>query len=103
MSNQSSVRIDGREYRLEFDFGLLIRAEEETRLNLLIALTHIDLASAGQLRGILAAVIWKHQPQVTLEQIGALINPQSLPLIAAALAALFPEEEQPQETAAEAA
>ncbi|HXI42060.1 MAG TPA: hypothetical protein VNH83_18910 [Bryobacteraceae bacterium] len=100
MSNQSSVTIEGCDYKLEFDFDLLVRAEEETRLNLLLALTHIDLASAGQFRGIFAALLWKHSPRMTLAEIGALITPVSLPAIAAAFGQLFPEEEKPETPAA---
>lgn len=87
----SSFEVDGNAFTLEFDFDLLVKAEEATGFNLLTAVMHIDLVGAAVFRALLLALLWKHHPALELAGMGALITPDTLPKIGQAIAALWPE------------
>lgn len=82
------VEINGRKLYLCFDFNGLAKAEELAGINLL---TGIDLqkVSATQLRALLFAALLKFQPDITLEQVGAMLTYANVPKFSEALAKAF--------------
>ena len=96
MLQQSPLEINGTTYTLEFDFNLLARAEQESGVNLMLGISHMNLASIGQLRGLLLGLLLKNHPKMTLETAGALFTTETLPKIAGAIAPLFPEADEPE-------
>lgn len=85
-----SVELSGKEYSLCFDFNAIAQAESLTGLNLLTAL---DLRSlnASMLRALLFAALLKLQPEMTLEQAGALITLTQASKVTAALVKAYSE------------
>jgi hypothetical protein len=68
------LNLDGTEYKLAFDFNALSKAEDETGLDMLKAISFIDL-SARQYRALLYASMLRAQPSTTIEDAGNLCTP----------------------------
>jgi hypothetical protein len=68
------VEVSGKTYSLCFDFNALATAEAITGVNLLKAMDFQNL-SAVSFRALLFASLLKHQPNMTLEEAGSLIQP----------------------------
>jgi hypothetical protein len=93
-----SVELDGKSYGLAFDFNALARAEELTGLNMLKALDFQGL-SATTFRALLFASLLKLQPEVTLEEVGSLIQYAKLPDLYKAVARAYTESQPEPEPA----
>ena len=78
-----SIVLGGKERKLCFDFNAIVLASQETGINLLKAIVReIEPAS---LRGLLWASLLRDDPTITLEQVGQMIRPGSVPGIREAL------------------
>lgn len=97
---QVSIELNGQKYGLCFDFNALAHAESATGLNMLQALDFQGL-SATTFRALLFASMLKLQPEITLEQVGNLIQYGTLPELYKAVARAYtesqpePEQESP--------
>lgn len=75
--------LGGRERHLCYDFNAIVLASQVTGINLLKSIVgEIEPAS---LRGLLWAALLRDEPELTLEQVGVLIRPGSIPGIKEAL------------------
>jgi hypothetical protein len=76
--------LNGRTLFLAFDFNAIATAESVTGLELL---NSIDLQNlnAGKFRALLYSALLKAQPDITIEEVGSMINFTSLPAITVAL------------------
>jgi hypothetical protein len=87
----STLKIDGDEYRLGYDFNEICDTEALTGCNLLSALTNVGGASGSQLRGLLVAAIracpYDGMPEahVLLKKCGQLIRLDTIAPIILAL------------------
>lgn len=61
-------------YKLTFDFNEICDAETATGFNLWAPLRNLSAMSAGQVRGLLFALLKTAHPQVTLKEAGALLT-----------------------------
>jgi len=68
-------------YRLTFDYNEICDAEVVTGLNLLWALRNLDATSAGQMRGLVYALLKSAHPEVLLSEAGALLAADSASVI----------------------
>lgn len=75
--------IGGKTLKLCYDFNAVVKAEEQTGLNLLSAVVgNID---ARSLRGLLWASVIREHPALTIEEVGKLIRPTSIATIRQAI------------------
>src|ERR1700735_1433665 len=85
----ATLEIDGQKYELVYDYNAIAEAEIETGngVNLLhgIAAFMLRTMSALQLRGILYASLKPRQPDITLQQTGALIRIDTMQAISKAV------------------
>jgi hypothetical protein len=85
----AKLEIDGRKYELVYDYNAIAEAEIETGngVNLLhgIAAFMLRTMSALQLRGLLYAALKPRQPEITMQQTGALIRIDTMQAISAAI------------------
>lgn len=77
------VILGGVERHLCFDYNAIVLAEKETGINLLKGM--VSAVDAATLRGLLWAALYRECPELTLEQVGALITPRNMPAIRYAL------------------
>lgn len=68
--------VNGKTYKLAFDFNAICVAEKQTGVNLLTSI--VDEITANSLRGLLFAALLKDQPDMTIEHAGALITPSNM-------------------------
>lgn len=71
LTRQDGVKL---EYNLCFDYNELCDAERDCGLNLGIVLDRLDASTAGQLRGLLKAMLKNGHPQINLEQCGDILS-----------------------------
>ena len=83
----TKLTLKGREYTLLFDLEAVALAEEHTDLPLLTGLKSKDINSPKLLlvRGMLFACIRANHPELSFEDVKALITPKALPKIWAAV------------------
>lgn len=109
----STLTIDGKEFKLAYDFNAIADAEQFAGCNLLNALENMNDITAGQLRGLLYAAIvaaWpeesKTQPP-SLAAAGRLCRVDTIGVVTQALADAYmltlSEERQAEARAAKAA
>lgn len=79
-----SIILGGKKRRLCFDFNAVVLASKATGVNLLRSMVD-DWHDPETLRGLLWAALVRDEPELTLEQVGDLIRPVSVPGIRAAL------------------
>jgi hypothetical protein len=91
------VEVNGRKYFLAFDFNGLAKAEALTGLNLLTSLDFTGL-TASQFRALLFAAVSKYQPDLTLDEVGALIRPATVGKLTDALTRAFTDSSAEPET-----
>jgi hypothetical protein len=84
------LELAGKKHFLCFDFNAIATAEQLTGLNLIRALRS-DEWSALQLRALLYSALLKLQPDVTLEDAGALINIKTMAKVTNAIVEAFTE------------
>ena len=84
VARYSTITLKGIEYKLAFDFNALAQAEADTKLNLLSALDFIGL-DIQKYRALLYATMLKFQPEMTIEEAGALIGLDVMPRISEAI------------------
>lgn len=98
----STLEVDGETYSLAFSFNSIAVAEREAGSNLLLGLRSLESLNAAQLRGLLFAAMSPAQPDITLDQAGALVRLDTLPAIELALAQAYlhsmPERKQQDPT-----
>jgi len=70
-----SIEVNGATYYLAFDFNALCVAEEATGQNLLQRVFDLRDMPSRTFRAIFYAALLKVQPEMTVEQAGALITP----------------------------
>lgn len=78
------LELNGETYWLIFDFNAIARAEQVAKVNLLESLDFSGL-TAAQYRGLFYASLLKAHPEVTIDEVGQLINLRSMAKISAAL------------------
>jgi len=87
------LKVDGREYIVEFPLSAIIRAESKTDKPLKSLQDWLNL-QAADVPSILEAGLSKHHPEVTAEELTAIcdqLNPEALDEVLYALCALaFP-------------
>lgn len=83
----ATLEIDGKAYRLSYDFNAIAEAEKEAGCNLLhgIAVILLRGMNAGQLRGLLYAALRQAHPKMTLSGAGRLIRIDTMPSITTAI------------------
>ena len=87
----STLEVDGKTWRLTYDFNAIADAERIAECNLLAALDNLAAISAAQLRGLLyaAIVVADARLRPTLQEVGALIRIDTLAAITEALAEAY--------------
>jgi hypothetical protein len=75
--------VKGETYHLAYDFNAICLAEKETGINLLTSV--IGEITASSLRGLLWASLLKENPELTLDEVGALIQPTNIPTVRKAI------------------
>jgi hypothetical protein len=70
----AKLEIDGKQYRLGYDFNAIAEAEEVTGSNLLQGLLNGGNWTARQMRGLLYAALHVAHPRITVEEVGKLIR-----------------------------
>ena len=72
----TEFKIDGdpQVYKLAFDFNSLVDAETLTGLNLMRPLANLSQLTAGEIRGLLYAMLKPAHPQVLLSEAGDLFS-----------------------------
>jgi hypothetical protein len=101
--------LGGVERKLCYDYNAIVLAEKMTGVNLLEGV--VGQMTATNLRGLLWASLKRESPDLTIDQVGALIQPRALGIIQQALMAVWfgsiaePDEkdETPGEAEAQAA
>jgi hypothetical protein len=85
------LEIDGKTYRLTYDFNAIAQAEAASGCNLLqgVAGFLLNTANAAQYRGLLYAALLKAQPRMTIDQAGNLVRIDTMPDIRRALAEAY--------------
>ena len=82
----AKLKVDGKEYRLVYDFNAIAEAEDICGCNLLQGMFRMGGEwSAKQIRGLLYAALRIAQPEITLEQVGDLVRLDTLVSIPTAL------------------
>lgn len=85
----AKLEIDGKTYELVYDYNAIAEAEIETGngVNLLhgIAAFMLRTMSALQLRGIFYAALKPRQPEITMQQAGAMIRITRMQAISSAI------------------
>lgn len=77
---KATIEIDGKKYRLGYDFNVIVDVEMESGGNLLDGLLNPGGLNAAQLRGLLCAAIrtgtpaTKKKQAITVKQVGALLD-----------------------------
>lgn len=79
--------LNGATFQLSYDHNAIAQAEAVTGHNLLEAAYYIPTATI--LRGMLWASVLKAHPEVTIEEVGAWINPRNFRVIREALLAAW--------------
>jgi len=75
--------LSGETYHLAYDFNALVQAAEVTGVNLLTSV--MGEITPQSLRGLLWASLLKDQPDITIEEVGALIRPHNIATIRQAI------------------
>ena len=78
------LELHGKKFHLAFDFNAIATAESLTGLNLLGKMDLQNL-NAVQYRALLYSTLLKKHPEITLDEVGAMINLATLPAITVAL------------------
>lgn len=78
-----SLILGGKERKLCFDFNAICLATQSTGINLMRAM--VSGFDAPSLRGLLWASLVRDEPELTLDQVGALIQARNIPIIQKAL------------------
>jgi len=78
------LELNGKVYHLAFSFNAMAKVEELTGLKLLNAIEFNDL-SVTQYRALLFSALLTENPDITLEEVGNLINLKTLAPITVAL------------------
>jgi hypothetical protein len=82
----AAITIDGRQLTLRWDFNSLVRAEKQSGVNILSAVTHmVSGLTSEELRGLLLAFLLPDQPDVTVDEAGALLRIDTILLITQAI------------------
>jgi hypothetical protein len=85
----ATLEIDGQKYELVWDYNQIAEAEIETGggVNLLhgVAAFLLRTMSALQLRGLFYAALKSRQPEITIQQTGALIRIDTMQAISKAI------------------
>lgn len=92
------IVVDRKTYKLAFDFNAICVAEKETGINLLTSL--VTEITATSLRGLFFAALLRDQPEMTIEQAGALITPSNIAVVRSAVVTAWfgsIKDEQPGE------
>jgi hypothetical protein len=71
------ITLNGKQYRLVFDFNAIARVEELTGMNLFGSFDFTNL-NASKFRAMLYASLLKENPAITLDEAGELINAKNL-------------------------
>lgn len=79
--------LGGVERKLCYDFNAIVVAEKATGVNLLEGI--VGQVNATNLRGLLWASLLREDPKITIDQVGALIQPRMLGMIHQALLATW--------------
>jgi hypothetical protein len=66
----------GQTYHLAYDFNAVVVAEEATGINLLASV--VGEITARSLRGLLYASLLMAHPEITIEEVGKLIQPTNI-------------------------
>lgn len=74
----SSLKIDGTEYKLVYDFDAIAKIERESECSLLDGLVNLGSLSLLQLRGFLFGAMRPLQPDTKLSQVSKLIRPDTV-------------------------
>jgi hypothetical protein len=85
----ATLTLDGREYRLAYSFNAIAEAERAAGCNLLAGLENLSDLTALQLRGLLYGALMVSNPDITIEQAGAMIRLDTLDPVTAALAEAY--------------
>jgi hypothetical protein len=87
----ASLEIDGKTYRLTYDFNAIAQAEAASGCNLLqgVAGFLLNTATAAQYRGLLYAALLKAHPKMSIDQAGNLVRIDTMPDIRRALAEAY--------------
>jgi hypothetical protein len=101
--------LGGVERKLCYDYNAIVLAEKMTGVNLLEGV--VGQMTATNLRGLLWASLKRESPDLTIDQVGALIQPRALGIIQQALMAVWfgsiaeldEKDETPGEAEAQAA
>lgn len=84
----ATLEIDGKVYRLSYDFNAIAEAEQEAKCNLLhgIAMLAMHGLNAAQYRGLLYAGLRMAHPRITIRDAGRMLHdPDNLPVVRKAL------------------
>lgn len=79
------LTLNGTTYHLCYSFNGIAVAEELTGLELLAGSMDLQNMNASRFRAMLYASLLKGQPKITIDEVGDLINPKSIPEIVTAL------------------
>lgn len=72
------VTVDGAEYRLHYDLNSLALFEESTGVNLLMAGLDVEHLPAKHFGILFFAGIQKHHPEITVDQVFAMLRPDNI-------------------------
>ena len=83
VTDAATLEIDGRKYRLVYDFNAIADAEVSAGCNLLhgMTATMVNRMSAGQLRGLFFAALRRAHPTITMAAAAALVRLDTMPSI----------------------
>ncbi len=70
-----SIEVAGKKYQLCYDFNAICQVYAETRVNLLEG---FELGNPIVLRAMFWASVLKHQPKLTVEDAGSLVNADTI-------------------------
>jgi hypothetical protein len=71
--------LGGETFALAYDFNAVCQAEKATGINLLSSV--VGEITASSLRGLLWASVLKDRPDITIDEVGALIRPTNIATI----------------------
>jgi hypothetical protein len=81
------LRLGGVDRHLAFDFNAIVQAEKATGINLLKAM--FSDITAEHLRGLLWASLLRGNPDITLDEVGSMLNFGNLAEVHAAIVAAW--------------
>lgn len=81
------LEVGGKTYQLSYDFNAIVKAEQETGIDLLTKV--LGNVNATSLRGLLWAALLKDQPDITLEHAGGLILLSNIAVVRQAIVAAW--------------